>query len=204
MNLGTLRTEFLARGFDFEAQGGNTRPNYFLNRAYQDICGQEDWPFLEATASGTTPLSIPDLRTIESVIDTTQLVKLTPLDRRFITDTSTNLSTVGAPCFYYTTATTTVNVYPTSTTDSISVRYYKVPSDLSADGDTPLVPARFHISAIVDLACVYAYQDSDNFDAANVLYQQVQGVWNEMRDQLLNQQHDQPDDFIVVTDASIW
>ena len=152
MTLADLQVELQARGFDYLS---TTRQNYYINSAYQiDICEDSDWPFLEVTTTGTAPLTITDLRSIESVIDTTQACKLRPLDRRSITDDyDTSLTTAGSPSFYYLTTATTVSVYPANTTDTLSVRYWKFPAALSAASDTPVVPTRFH-PLIVDAAVV--------------------------------------------------
>jgi hypothetical protein len=191
-----LKTELQARGFDYLS---DSRQGYFLNRSYLETAEEADWPFLEATSSSTAPLTITDLRTIESVINSTQKQKLSPLDRRNLTsEEDTDLTTAGTPSYYYTTDTTTVNVYPANTTDTIAVRYWKFPPEMSADTDEPLVPGRFRLASIVDGACMYAYLDSDNFEAAQamlVLWEQGKA---RMRDALLNQQHDSPDDFVQV------
>lgn len=193
-----LRTELKARGFDYLSA---TRLGYLLNRVYLELAEEEDWPWLEATATGAPPLAITDLRTIESVINTTNQAKLTPLDRRLITDMDYTLATTGTPSYYYTTGTTTVAVYPANTGVSLSVRYWKVPTALSADGDTPALPARFH-HLLVDGAAAYAYLDTDNFEGS----QTALGFFNDgkarMRDSLLNQQHDRTDDSIVIVGGS--
>lgn len=195
MTLAQLRTELYARGFDYLDA---TRSNSLLNFAYQiDICEAEDWPFLEATTTGTAPLSITDIRTIESVVNTTSTEKLVPMDRRNITDDwDTNLATVGTATAYYTTSGTSVSVYPADTASSLSVRYWKVPTTLSADSDTPILPTRWH-PLIVDAAVVRAYEDADEGGMA----QNARGAFDQrlqlMRESLLSQNHDQPDDFIL-------
>lgn len=188
-----LKTELLARGFDYLS---TTRSGYFVNRAYQEMCAEEDWPFLESSSSGTAPLTVSDLRTVEAVINTTQRYKLRPLDRRNITDFDTDLTTTGTPSWYYLTTSTTVAVYPANTTDTIAVRYWKVPTALSADGDTPVVPTSYQ-QVIVDGACAYAYFDSDNFEAARSYLELFESGKSRMRDALLVGQHDEPDDMIV-------
>jgi hypothetical protein len=100
-DLAALRAEFLARGFDGIDASGTTRQDGYLNRAYTEIVDGEDWPFLTKAVSSTAPIAIADLRTIESVVNTTQKYKLTPLDRRHITDSDTDVTTVGTPSVYY-------------------------------------------------------------------------------------------------------
>lgn len=195
MTLAELRTELQARGFDYLS---TVRCSQFLNDAYlTDIAEAEDWPWLEATSSGTAPLTITDLRTIELVIDSTAKFKLQPLDRRNITDDwDSDLTTAGDPAFYYTTTGTTVAVYPTSTTHTISVRYWKVPATLGSDLTEPALPTRFH-SLIVDAAVARAYEDNDEWDAAEAARQKFEARLDHMRVSLLNQQHDETDDYVV-------
>lgn len=194
MTLDELRAELAARGFDYLSTG---RKDYFINRAYQEVCEEEEWPFLEATASGAAPLTITDLRTIESVVNTTHKTKLIPLDRRLLTDLSTDMTTAGSPTWYYVDASDVITTYPVRA-DDLLVRYWKAPADLTAGNQEPLMPSRFHYS-LLDGACAYAYFDSDNFEAATTNLQ----LWAEsklrMRESLLNRQIDRPDDFIVNT-----
>jgi hypothetical protein len=201
VTFGELTAMFLARGFDYlptaTAEG-------YLNDAYLvDICEAEDWPFLEATTTGKAPLVVSDLRTIESVIDSTQGTKLSPLDRRHITDDfDTDLTTIGTPAFYYLTAGTTVSVYPANTTDTLSVRYWRAPPRLTS-GDTPLLPTRFH-SLIVDGAAARAYEDSDDYELSENAETKFQRRLQKMRDGLLDQGRDGPDDYIQITDPSAY
>jgi hypothetical protein len=201
VNLGTLRTEVQARGFDYLS---NARLDAYINRAYLDLADSEDWPWLEATTSGTAPLTISDLRTIESVRNSTQSYRLAPLDRRNIMHSDDDLATTGTPSYYYLTTGTTVAVYPANTSDTIAVRYWKVPTELSVDSDTPAVPTRYH-QLLVDGAVVYAYVDSDNFQSANEVLTLVETQKARMREALLVGQHDAPDDYIhVLADSEDW
>lgn len=198
MNLSDLQAELVARGFDYLSQA---RQTYFLNQAYlTDICDAEDWPFLETSATGTAPLTIADLGAIESVIDTTQEVKLRPVNRKTITDWNTDLSSPGTPEAFYITTGDTVQVYPANTTDSITVRYWKVPDELSSPTDEPVIPARYHY-LIVEGAVKRAYEDDDEYQASQAADALFLRRLDAMRSALLHQQRDRPDSFIVVTDA---
>ncbi len=194
-----LQTEFAARGFNYLS---TLRQNYYLNQGYLvDICEAEDWPFLETTTTGSAPLSITDLRTIASVVDTTQAMKLTPLDNRNITDDiDSSLTTVGTPVYYYKSGQTTIAVYPTNTTDSLSVRYWKVPPELSGATDTPVLPNRWRL-LIVDAAVARAYEDADETAAYQAATQSFQARLDQMRQSLTVGQHDEPDDYILAVDS---
>lgn len=195
-----LRTELAARGFDYL---NATRLGNFINQGYTDICEAEDWPFLEASTSGTAPKVITDLRTIEYVVDSSNLNKLRPLDRRNLTDYAVDLTVAGTADYYYTTAGTTVNVYPADTTSTFNVHYWKVPTDLSADSDTPLIPSRFR-SLIVDCAVIYAYEDDDEGAQADGAKSRYEYRLNDMKNSLMIQQHDEAESWVVTRDLSVW
>jgi len=196
VNLADLATELGARGFDYLTEARRT---YFLNQAYlTDICETEEWPFLEATATGNAPLTIADLRVIESVVDENQQVKLTPLTRTAITDLSPDLDQAGNPESYYLTGGNTVNTWPNAA-NSLTFRYHKVPAELSSPTDTPLLPSRWQY-LIVEGAVKRAYEDDDEYAAAQAADALFQVRLQAMRDSLLHQQHDRPSSFILQTD----
>lgn len=196
LTLAELRTELQARGFDHLS---TTRATYFINAAYSALCDSGNWPFLEATTTGTAPLSISDLGRIEYVIDSTSGLKLAPVDRRGLTDTQgTDLTLPGSPYLYYLTSGNTINVYPTSTTDSLTVRYWKVPTALSGDSDTPLVPNRYRLN-IVNGAVAWAYRDNDELDAAAATEQVFRDEIERMRDDLMHQAAEDRPDYILIT-----
>lgn len=200
-NLGDLRTELAARGFDYLPA---SRLNQFVNDAYLlDVCGSHDWPFLEASSTGTAPLTIADLQTIESVIDTTGQYKLHPLDRRNITDNNYSVDQEGTPQFYYVTGGDTIRCFPKNNASQIAVRYWKVPDSLATDTDEPLVPERFR-SLIVEAAVRRAYEDDDEWEQAAAAEQRFDIRLRAMAEVLLVQQHDQPDDYIVNRDLIKW
>ena len=162
MNLGTARTELLARGFDYLS---SSRANTMLTNAKNAFEDEWSWPWLEATTTGTAPLTISDLKDVLSVVDTTNQVQLTGLDARDITDRDAIVTTAGSPDSWWLDGETTLRVYPTSTSVQLSVRYVKFSPELANDSDTPLIPVRYH-PVWLDYAVVEAYLDSDNFDAA--------------------------------------
>lgn len=196
MNLGTMRTELLARGFDYLP---SSRANQYLNAAYHTVCewNGTPWPFLETTTTGTAPLTITDLREIVYVTNTTTGDVLEPEDVRNLNDRDPGLTVTGVPLRYWLDGLTTLKVWPLNTTNSLSVRYLKVPTDLSADADTPIVPTRAH-DVIVDMAESLAYQDASDFADAQAKLQLVEIRLGRLRDTLNVRQDDQPQ-FINVT-----
>lgn len=157
--LSTLQTEFLARGFaDMTAAADTTRITRWLNDAMHDIDEMFDWPYLQATQSGATPLTITDLRKIERVLDTVNDQPLRQVARGEAADWDGDLTTTGSrPLAYYLVGGTTVTLYPTSTS-AVLVLYWKFGPDLSSGSDAPLMPDRFR-TAIVDYAVAYGYED---------------------------------------------
>jgi len=141
MTFGELLTEVYANGFDYLDDGGagETRVKRWVNQSYQELCAANDWPFLEATATGAAPLTISDLGKVLYVVNTDTYQTLIESDAK-------SISTIGYPSgggssamYYYITGGDTVATYPAAG-NALSVRYIKTPTDLSASSDTPLVP----------------------------------------------------------------
>jgi len=196
MNSEELVTEFLGRGFDYLS---NTKALGYLNDSYLvDICGDQDWSFLEDTITGVAPLTLPEFETVEYVIDTTEERKLLPLDRRLLTDKYPTLAETGTPSFYYLTEGDVLNVFPTNTIDSLLVRYWKTPAALTGSS-TPLLPERFH-SLIIDGAIARAYEDSDDYELAENAETKFQRRLQKMREALLGPYRDGPDVYVAITD----
>lgn len=169
--LSTLQTEFQARGFaDMTAAADLTRITRWLNDAMHDIDELYDWPYLQTSQSGATPLVFTDLRKIERVVDTVNDQTLPQLARGEAADWDGDLTTTGTrPMAYYLVGGTTVTLYPTSTS-AVQVLYWKFGPDLSAAGDAPLMPDRFRM-AIVDYAVAYGCVDRGDLQGAQVATQ---------------------------------
>lgn len=159
-----LQTELYARGFDYLNDGGagQTRAKTWTNQAYLELCEEDTWPFLLTTASGAAPLAIADLASILRVTDTVQQQPLDPLPEGVVIDEFTPVTTAGPPIWFYLDD-TTVRTYPVGGT--LSVRYYKVPALLVANGDIAVVPDRF-ANLIVDGAVRRAHNDNDSASEA--------------------------------------
>lgn len=162
-----MQTELYSRGFDYLSDGGAgvTRAKRWLNDAMHSIDDLEPWIYLQAVTTGTAPVTVSDLGRIESVVDVANLHALTYLDRRDLTDSYGDITRAGRPEYYVVTGGTSVTTYPTSSSIVLTVRYLKVPADLSANGDTPAMPDRFRM-AIVERAVAQAYRDVSNWEGA--------------------------------------
>ena len=192
MTFAELQTEFYARGFDYLEDGGpgETRAKRWLNQAYREICEMDDWPFLATSTTGTAPLTISDVQTVESLTNQTQERMIPFVDRRTLVENYPDLTRTGSAEFAYFDDVDTINTYPVST-DVLAVRYWRVVSDLSDDSDQPVIPARYQY-AIVDYACSRAYMDSDNPEMAAIVRAEGDRLVQMMRERLLLQQVQDP------------
>ena len=188
MNLGTARTEFQARGFDYLS---STRCNAYLNRSLAALSVEAAWPWLESTTSGTAPVTVSDLRAVLSVVDTTTSTELQPADRRNLIGMYTTLTTTGSPAYWYRSSLTAISVYPANTSDTISVRYIAHEAELTSDSSSPSLPSRHH-NVWVDRAVYEAYVDSDNFESAAMLKQKIDVEVFEMKRQYMVPNFDMP------------
>ena len=148
MNLGQARADLEARGY---TRFVDSRLNAWLNQArvrFEDY--PFDWPWLKATATGSAPLTISDLRRVRSVTSTATRTALTQIsDDALVEFVDTDLTLAGAAGAWYLSSSTVVAAYPA--TAALTVRYQKFSPALSGDSDTPLIPVDYH-SDWVDLA----------------------------------------------------
>lgn len=197
MNLTALQDEVKARVVD---TASTTRLNYWINRAYHSFNEREAWGYLETTSTGASPLTISDLRAVLSVTDTTNKSVLSFEDFRNLNDDDPTLTATGQPYCWYQSAPTIIGCYPT-TSVSLSVRYLKVPTDLSSGSDTPLIPTRYHY-ALVEGACAFAYRDSDAIDLAQSCQDAFDSAVIEASDALNFVNYDSVRDIVVPVGSS--
>jgi hypothetical protein len=179
MNFAELKEEFYARGTDYlsEDAAGVARAERWLNQAYRQVVNLQPWPFLQQDAAGdltvVTQLTVPDLRKIRYVTDSSSgSYPGRPLKRVSIDDLVSDgedLSLSGTPEYYYVVSGNRVSTYPLGS--SIYVAYIQRVAPLSG-ADEPIFDEEYH-DVIVDLAMIKAYKDSDNFEAAAALRQEV-------------------------------
>lgn len=196
MDFGTLRLEVASRGFDYllTDNAGEQRLKRWVNLAYTEVCEQDDWPFLRTTTTGTAPLTVSDLGSIANVRNSTEDTAMEYRDERDLIDLFGDLTEVDIARYYYLTSPTVIAVYPADTTSTLRVTYFKVPTELSADSDTPLIPTRYHMS-VVEYAVAHAYKDNDNPEMAQVARAEGDRVVQMMRERLMLPSH-QGTDFI--------
>lgn len=160
MDFAALQAELLARGFDALSPA---RAGQFINDAVTEVDGLADWPYLQKEATGVSPLAITDLARVDTVVGAETGTVLAPASFETLVEwCGGDLSTAGDPAFYYVawpSGVPEVATYPSSS-DSIVVAYYRVSPVLSAAGDTPLAPSRFHF-AYLAVASRLAENDSE-------------------------------------------
>ena len=198
MDFSTLRQRVADRGFDYLSQ---TKRGELINQGYHWLCEQHAWPFLRTTTTGTAPLSISDLRHVLYVVDSTNDQELYGEDERTIRDNDPDLAQTGNPQAWYLTSGPTLNVWPPNTSSSLTVVYLEVPTDLSSDSDTPVIPTRYH-PHIVDAAVVEAYRDSDNAEAAEALLASLYVKVGHMVNTLMTPNYQNPDTLVTTAGYS--
>ncbi len=198
MDLTAIQTEVKARGFDYNS---TTRLNYWINLIVHRICEREAWPFLETSATGASPLTIADCGRVLSVVDTTNEAVLEYEDYRTLRDLDPKLDDTGKPSFWYQTSSTVISCWPTTST-ALSVRYLKIPTDLSSGSDTPVIPTRYHY-LIVDGVCAYGSADRDNEASRAMAKDAYEEGLLAMGDALLVVNYDSPRT-LILTESTDW
>jgi hypothetical protein len=163
---------------------GLTRTKELLNQAYLELCEEDKWPFLLTTnAAAVPPQSITDVREIRSVVypggGPAYKLWQKPLDD--ILEEYGEATTTGAPLWWYF-ENNTLRVYPVST-GTLTVRYWKVPVELVADADEPVIPNRFRRYIVEGMVRVAAAEDAP--EAARAAEAERQLGLNLMRRSLL-------------------
>lgn len=192
MTFAELKTRLAKRGFNFL---DDDRLGELINDAAAELDEIELWPYREGSATGTAPLAIADLGTIEQVINTSQTnASLSPMDYGELVSYYGDLSSDGSPLFFYVawpSGVPTVATYPESS-DTIGVQYWAVTARMDDDADEPRTPERFQ-KIIVDIAVREAYRASDEHGAAEALQVQIDRDLHRMRMALFSDQMQGPD-----------
>lgn len=157
-----LAAEFAARGYDYL---DSTRVSRYINRGYLALCDEYPWPFLETELTAqTAPVTIADLDQVLYVADATNNQEIYGEDQRTVSAADPARSASGSPLSWYITGGTVLNLYPANTSVSLTIRYIKVPTEISGSTE-PLVPQRYR-NLITDYAVYLALKDNDEWDAA--------------------------------------
>lgn len=200
MTFDELVTAVGDRGF---AHVSTARRGRWVNTAVWELHGMARWPFLEKSVTGTAPLTVSDLGTVEQVTDETNDLVLQHAPWQTLNDWYGDLTTTGTPVWFYVawpSGVPVVATYPVGTV-TIGVQYWKVTAELSGS-NTPAAPTRFH-SIYEDIAVREGYADSDNSAAAGQLQARINEKVAQMADQLFTAQTAGPDNYQQITGASV-
>jgi hypothetical protein len=145
MNLGQMRAEVLAHGFDTNVYGA--RINGYLNDGYQGAARRAPYYTNERVAEYQTgslnpylplPQNFAVLRSVRLPDFSTELVAV---DIRKI-DRATAQQ---ARPVYYALSTANILLFPSpDALYNVFLRYWTMPSDIAADSDVPTLPADYH------------------------------------------------------------
>lgn len=182
-----LQTEVLARGFDFMSAGADlTRVKRVINEAMHETNSAEPWDYMFGSTTGVAPLTIADLDEVESVTDVAGYNPLVQVDRQQLVRDVADLTTAGYPAYWYKTAPTIIAIYPVSTTITLTVKYIKFGTDLSAGGDLPLMPDRWRQS-IIELAVAKLWRDNNEWESVKGCMDEYKRLLDQMREKLVTQ-----------------
>jgi hypothetical protein len=174
-----LNTELVSRG----ATADPTRNGRWLNLAYREIGNAYDWPFTEASATGsagTGVVAVADFRkaiVVGNILPTGGTLPGDRLHKITYAELTEDLgvdsiSQAGTPEFWwYDPSVTQIKAYPLGGT--VYARYYKRLSELSG-AQTPAFDAEYH-NLIVDRAMMEVYKDTPEFELVNALEQSYLG-----------------------------
>jgi hypothetical protein len=167
-SLAELTQEVLARGFQYET---TATIESSIQRHYQRLEARYNWPWREGTKEGVAPFEIKDLRGILSVENTTAESAIYGQSRQWLAEHYPNLEESGSPAWWWL-DNLTLRVFPTSTSENISVRYLKKPEKLTTSAE-PAMPSEWQY-LIVDLAVVDALKNNDEYSVARELKEEVE------------------------------
>lgn len=156
-----------------------------LNDTQNDVFNEYRLPFMEATQTYTLTEDVSDItngsglptnyvQAIDLTLTAPNLERVLEykdvreIDGFYPDPDDTTRHTPGLPSQWYTYA-ETIKVFPTpASAYTVSLRYYKKPTTLSADGDVPELPSEFEELLILG-AAYRVLQIKDNYDQAGVL-----------------------------------
>jgi len=162
LNLGQARTALGLRGFDYLTAPQQT---YMLNTAKDELEDLWEWPWLQATAAGPTPLTLADFKLMLTVASGG--LELLGLDLRQVAQDGTDLSLLGTPAYWWLEGTNILHAWPGDGTP-VTLAYLRESPALINSSDQPWIPARYQ-PLWIDLAVCEAYKDSDNYTASQAL-----------------------------------
>lgn len=184
MNLAEIRTEVQGRGYHYLP---TSRLDLWIRQTYEWVCSLYPWPFLETTATGAAPLTIPDLSQILYVSSSSH--GLDGADLRDILDADPGLTETGTATNWYLDG-NTVKIWPSEAGTTLAVRYLKSPPVLT-DTDSPLLPSAYH-EILIDGTVMRGLKDNDEYDTAQALQAVIDLQVEGMKNAILHRNYQNP------------
>lgn len=185
-----------------------------INETYWDVCGRDNWPFLESSAtlnyagSSATSSNFPtDFGKVQKLYVTSTGSGLEPWRMDDFYDVyANNLTLAGTPLIYYFEA-NTLRVYPLATagTAVLTMKYISKPAELlSSDVEAALkIPARYHRGTIVKGTVIQLAMARDDMELSVEAERLFEKTYSMMRQDLMQNQIERPD-YIHVIDPDDW
>lgn len=180
----------------------------YLNHAYMMYCAREPWPFLEKLFTGNFTAAqaqqftaTTDIKQVLSLINTDKGYALVPERPETVYKNYVDSLTVpGMPSIYYVPQVNAaapmgkqVHVYPRPlTADNVQMRYIYIPALLTAGGDIPVIPERFH-RILVFGALWQMYRLEDDPQSGDEFETMFEEGIQMARNDLWDSQYDRPD-----------
>ena len=149
-----------------DALGASADLTELINEALHAISTERDWPWLETSESislsagaGTDALPSNWVRTRSMTIGT--YGSLTYMDAGRLDDAYPDSGVTGRPRYYAVRGDTLLFRPFTDAAYTVSHVYYRSETDLSANGDTPLMPSWAHTAIVEWAAALYMLRTRD-------------------------------------------
>lgn len=170
----------------------------YVNDAQNDIFNEYRLPFMEATQNYTLTIGVSDItngdglpgnyvQAIDVILTTDDQERklvyrdIREIDAEYPDPDDADAYSAGTPVYWYNYA-DTIRVFPVpASADTVTVRYYKKPTELTSDAQVPEVPSEFGEILVVG-AAYRVLQVKDNYDQAGV----HQNKYDELLQKLVN------------------
>lgn len=171
MNLGQLRTAVRLRAnvptTDLIWTDGFV--NDAINEALVSISTEHPWPWLQTKASPSHTDGLVDLSAITPAVRDITHLFVEDVEAKKVSVAETDLVAVVGPSearYVFSVWGNELQIRSApSATDTLTLRYYRNESVLTADADTPLMPAVYH-PVIVERACSIGFESTDDQSSA--------------------------------------
>jgi len=170
----------LAREMDDDSITGNSDMKVLLNRAYEDVCNEADWPFLEGGGANQAQ-TVADQKSYSLPSDYKKMVWLSVGDEDSDEDTFyqyvrfSDRKRLTSNRYYLWGGSYYLNPTPTETGTELNLYYLKDVTALSDDADTTLVPDEYDEIVVTRGAILYKQRDEEYVAAREYM-----GVYNNL------------------------